>query len=82
MTHATRHVCRVAPPHAVLASQALAVAVVATYSAAVMAALCAMLRRLVDLRVNLEDEIRGVDLADHDEAAYEWLRGGDGDADL
>ena len=62
------------PCGALCIPQALGVAVVALYSAAVTGGLCVLLLRYVGLRVRLEDEMRGLDLADHDEVAYEWLQ--------
>lgn len=58
---------------ALLGKQAVGVAVAGAYSAGVTAALCVALRRCGGLRVDEADEDTGLDIAEHDEPAYEWL---------
>ncbi|MBI5904639.1 MAG: ammonium transporter [Deltaproteobacteria bacterium] len=53
-----------------LAVQALAVCVVLAYAFAVSYALLALLDKVMGLRVAKEDEVRGLDLAEHGEAGY------------
>lgn len=60
---------------ALLGSQAAGVAVAAAWSATAMALICLGLQRTVGLRVEPEEEQDGLDIADHDEPAYEWLLG-------
>ena len=56
-----------------LGKQALGVGAAALHSLVVTYLLCLLIRRTVGLRVDVDDEARGLDLADHDEVAYEWL---------
>ena len=56
-----------------LGSQAAGVAVAAAWSATATALICVGLQRSVGLRVEPEEEQEGLDIADHDEPAYEWL---------
>jgi Amt family ammonium transporter len=55
-----------------LAIQALAVAVVLTYSFVVSFGLLKGLDKIMGLRVSREDEMMGLDLSEHGEAGYNW----------
>ena len=62
-----------------LGKQAVGVAAAVAHSAVVTSGLCFVLSRTVGLRVDASHEIIGLDQAEHEEAAYEWLVVKEGD---